>query len=238
MSISSNGLDPLANSRWDTAATDAASSTQSNSIGSGTGLTQKDFLSLLTKQLAYQDPFKPVDNDKMISQMASFAQVNGINNMSDQFSKLNDVMTSNQALQASTLVGQKVLVSTNTGYLNQQGGAMSGMLTSSDDMHDVVVRVKDQYGQLVKTINMGDQSAGNVAFDWDGTNDAGQAMPAGHYSVSAQARVGNQQTDLPVATYGNVQSVTLGSSSTGGVVLNLQGLGGVKLSDVLEVAKA
>ncbi|GAK82899.1 flagellar basal-body rod modification protein FlgD [Vibrio ponticus] len=36
-------------------------------------LKQEDFLSLLTKQLAQQDPFKPVGNDQMIAQMASFA---------------------------------------------------------------------------------------------------------------------------------------------------------------------
>ena len=36
-------------------------------------LKQEDFLSLLTKQLAQQDPFKPVSNDQMIAQMASFA---------------------------------------------------------------------------------------------------------------------------------------------------------------------
>ena len=30
-------------------------------------LKQEDFLSLLTKQLAQQDPFKPVGNDQMIA---------------------------------------------------------------------------------------------------------------------------------------------------------------------------
>lgn len=31
-------------------------------------LKQEDFLSLLTKQLSQQDPFKPVSNDQMIAQ--------------------------------------------------------------------------------------------------------------------------------------------------------------------------
>lgn len=34
-------------------------------------LTQEDFFSLLSQQLSMQDPFKPVDNDQMIAQMAS-----------------------------------------------------------------------------------------------------------------------------------------------------------------------
>ncbi|MBE4318815.1 flagellar biosynthesis protein FlgD, partial [Vibrio parahaemolyticus] len=72
-------------------------------------LKQEDFLSLLTKQLSQQDPFKPVSNDQMIAQMASLT-VDGIGKMNTQFESLNSSMTSNQALQASSLVGRDVLV--------------------------------------------------------------------------------------------------------------------------------
>jgi len=41
-------------------------------------LNQEDFFSLLSQQLAYQDPFKPVDNSEMIAQMASFTTAEGI----------------------------------------------------------------------------------------------------------------------------------------------------------------
>lgn len=46
----------------------------------------------------------------MIAQMASFATVDGIGKMNTQFESLNSSMTSNQALQASSLVGRDVLV--------------------------------------------------------------------------------------------------------------------------------
>ncbi|WP_115719249.1 flagellar hook assembly protein FlgD [Gallaecimonas mangrovi] len=245
--ISNNSLDPLANSRWDAEdpknkakanATTAATDTSAAAAAAGKkGLSQEDFLSLLTKQLAYQDPFKPVDNDQMISQMASFATVDGIHNMNDQFGSLNKVMTSNQALQASTLVGQKVLIPTATGHLNQ-GGTMTGMVTSKDAAKNVVVRIEDKSGQLIKTINMGDLSSGNNKIEWDGTTNSGQAAPEGSYTIKASGMVDDKRTDLNVASYANVESVTLGSASSGGVLLNLKGLGGVKLSDVLEVAKS
>ena len=38
-------------------------------------LTQSDFFALLTQQLAYQDPTKPVENDQMIAQMTNFTMV-------------------------------------------------------------------------------------------------------------------------------------------------------------------
>ncbi len=36
-------------------------------------LDQESFLKLLTMQLSYQDPFKPVDNAQMLSQMTSMS---------------------------------------------------------------------------------------------------------------------------------------------------------------------
>lgn len=229
MSISSTTTDPLANSRWDTQETVEAANNNA--------LDQEDFLALLTKQLAYQDPFKPVDNDQMISQMASFATVDGINSMAEQFGSLNEIMTSSQALQASTLVGQKVLVPSDTGYL-AAGGTMEGVLTSSENMKNVTVRIEDESGQLIKTIDMKDLAAGNNKITWDGTNNTGEAVKEGNYVFKAQALVGGERVDLAVAAYASVDSVTLGSAASGGVVLNLQGLGGIRLSDVLEVAKA
>lgn len=79
-------------------------------------LDQASFMKLLTMQLSYQDPFKPVDNAQMLSQMASMSTSEGISSLSTQMGKLNDQMISSQALQASSLVGQNVLLQGNTGF--------------------------------------------------------------------------------------------------------------------------
>ena len=99
-------------------------------------LKQEDFLSLLTKQLAQQDPFKPVSNDQMIAQMASFATVDGIGKMNTQFESLNSSMTSNQALQASSLVGRDVLVPGAAGVKADDGMAAMVKLPQSIDNLD------------------------------------------------------------------------------------------------------
>ncbi|MCP4323971.1 MAG: flagellar biosynthesis protein FlgD, partial [Alteromonadales bacterium] len=48
--------------------------------------------------------------------------------------------------------------------------------------------------------------------------------------------VNGQGEELMVATYAHVESVSLGGGQAG-VNLNLQGLGGIKLSDAIEVAE-
>ncbi|EDL49959.1 flagellar hook capping protein [Erythrobacter sp. SD-21] len=41
-------------------------------------LGQGDFLRLLTVQMQQQDPFNPVDNKEMLSQMAQFSSLAGV----------------------------------------------------------------------------------------------------------------------------------------------------------------
>lgn len=128
-------------------------------------LKQEDFLSLLTKQLSQQDPFKPVSNDQMIAQMASFATVDGIGKMNTQFESLNSSMTSNQALQASSLVGRDVLVPGAAG-VKQDDAPMAAMVKLSKSLDNLFVRVEDEAGQLVRTFEVGAKPAGDTRVLW------------------------------------------------------------------------
>lgn len=107
-------------------------------------LTQEDFFSLLSQQLSMQDPFKPVDNDQMIAQMASFSTVDGISKLNKEIVNLNSVMTSSQALQASGLVGRKVLLPTDTGYVSSENPSMKGVISTTEKIPVINVRVEDE----------------------------------------------------------------------------------------------
>ncbi len=109
----------LTTSTAKTTATTTNTSTSNNST-----LSQEDFLSLLTTQLAYQDPTKPVDNAEMVSQMAQISTVSSLSSLNSTVNDLSSVVTSSQALMASSLVGQKVLLPSSTGYLTS-GGSMT-----------------------------------------------------------------------------------------------------------------
>ncbi|MFB9134987.1 flagellar hook assembly protein FlgD [Vibrio sp. AK197] len=200
-------------------------------------LKQEDFLSLLTKQLAQQDPFKPVGNDQMIAQMASFATVDGIGKMNNQFETLNDSMTSNQALQASSLVGRDVLVPGAAG-IKQDNAGMAAMVKLPKSLDNLMVRVEDAAGQLVRTFEVGAKPAGDTRVEWDGKDQNGNPLPAGKYKVRAAGLLDGESKEFPVSTYANVNSVLLGKGN-GNVLLNLAGFDSpVRLAEVLEVGKA
>ena len=85
--------------------TTAAQTNTTNTTTQKKELDQESFLKLLTMQLSYQDPFKPVDNAQMLSQMTSMSTSQGISSLSTQMESLNSLMTSSQALQASADCG-------------------------------------------------------------------------------------------------------------------------------------
>lgn len=198
-------------------------------------LTQEDFFSLLTQQLAYQDPFKPVENAEMVSQMTGFSTSEGIAELNKQMTGLNDIMASNQALQASTLVGQQVLTPDNKIYSEGGQGGM-GEVNIDSPSKTVTVRVTDQVGQLIKSIPLGDLPNGTKTFEWDGTDTAGNPVANGSYSITASGNQNGQATSVGVSTYARVESVSLNNAG-GEAQVNLAGLGSINLSDVKEVTK-
>lgn len=198
-------------------------------------LKQEDFFALLSQQLAYQDPFKPVDNSEMIAQMASFTTAEGITKMGNEFAGMKEVLSSSQALEASSLVGKKVLIPSNQGYLAETG-SLSGSINSKTGAYNAMVTVENDAGVVVRTISLGDIGSGNKRFTWDGLDSQGKRLPASTYTLKANGSVNGQGEELMTATYAHVESVSLGGGQAG-VNLNLQGLGGIKLSDAIEVAE-
>ena len=76
-------------------------------------LGQEEFLELMMTQLQNQDPLNPAESGEFLSQIAQFGTVNGITELQQSFSTLASSLQSNQALQASTMVGRSVLVESN-----------------------------------------------------------------------------------------------------------------------------
>lgn len=227
MTTVSNASNPaLDNLRWqqeDNLVTDQVN---------GNDLGQEDFFTLLTTQLAMQDPLNPTTNEDMIAQMTTFTMAEGITDLGSKFDQLTATMTSNQALEASSLVGRNVLVNSSLTY--SDGTGVSGQVPISERAQSVVISVKDADGQLVHYQTMGDREPGMMDFEWDGTDTDGNPLPPGQYEVSVTGLIDGTTEQLPVLSYGNVSSVTLGQNGTG-LELSLQGLGSIKLSDVLAV---
>ena len=197
-------------------------------------LTQEDFFSMLTEQLANQDPTAPVDNDQMVAQMTSFTMADGISQLNEKFESFAASMTSNQALQASSLIGQNVLVQGNVGYMANEGDGISGVIVNEKTVQNMTITIENQFGEVIKTIDAGTQSAGNIEFEWDGKDKHGNQMAPGEYVISATGELNGEGVQLNTAANRHVGSVSLAGSGQG-VILNLDGDVSINLDDVIQI---
>lgn len=194
---------------------------------------QNEFLTLMITQLKNQNPMQPMQDGQFLSQMAQFSSAAGMQKLQDSFTNLASTLQSNQALQASSLVGRKVLISSDQGQL-PVGGNLSGVVDMTQATGNLTVNILNQNGELVRHLELGAQSAGQVKFNWDGLNDSGQPQPPGNYSISAEAQVDGVAHNYETLVEASVDSVTIGKQGQG-LSLNLSQFGSVGLDQIRQI---
>ncbi len=198
-----------------------------------TQLGQSDFLELMTTQLQNQDPMKPMENGEFMAQMAQFSSASGIQELSQSFQEFQSSMTGNQALEAASLVGRKVTVESNTGHLPEQG-SLEGSIQLDGNVGNLTVAVIDGSGQRVAEVPLGERSAGDVDFSWDGHDAEGERLPSGTYELVAETDTDDGVVTHPIRIAGEVTSVALAGNGKP-PQLTVDGLGDISLTDVRKV---
>lgn len=199
-------------------------------------LGQAAFLELMITQMNNQNPLNPQDNSEFVAQLAQFSSVEGLERLNKSFNSF----MSNNALQASSLVGRSVSVETDKSVL-YSGSIISGSVDLGYSTQDAQMRIYDQDGVLVQTIPVGKLPQGESVFRWDGQNlevngelldwEAGDdAAAAGEYRFEVTASQNGKSEAIATALSANVNSVTIGEN--GELILNLAGIGAVEASKV------
>jgi flagellar basal-body rod modification protein FlgD len=195
-------------------------------------LGQDSFLKLLITQLKNQNPLDPQDNTAFVAQLAQFSSLQGIQTLNSTVTGLAGGLQSSQALQASALVGRTVSVeSTKANYVEK--GAVYGAIDLKKSTSNLTLNIYDKTDKLVFTKALGPQDAGELPFGWDGTRTDGTQLPTGTYRFEALATEGGKSTAQTTYLGANVNSVTIGANQA--VILNVDGVGQVALSDVKEI---
>src|SRR5690606_22125893 len=126
-------------------------------------LGKNEFLELLVAQLNNQNPLEPQENGEFIGQLAQFSTVEGVEKLNSSMETILSGYQSSQALQASSLVGRKVIVPTEKAVVDTSETFKASMVLPVSSSN-VYVNVYDDTGAVVNRIDMGQQEAGNISF--------------------------------------------------------------------------
>lgn len=212
-------------------ASTSSGATDTSNLGK-TEMDQSDFLTLMTAQLKNQDPFEPVDNTQMVAQMAQFSSLSGITEMNTTLKAIADKLSGTSLGDALGYVGKTVLTEGSTAWPRTSGG-IAGAVALAGNATDVSVTISDPDGKTLKTLVLGAQDKGAVAFDWDGTTDSGDPAGGGPFTVQVAARNADGAVSAAPLVWAPVSTVSLGTD--GEPVLTLPGIGQVPLSAVWQV---
>lgn len=205
-------------------------------------LTPDDFILLFTKQLTTQNPLHPSDSNTILQQMASASSIGAATNMTKAMTDLEKSMQvslgKSEFINASQMVGKNVEVPSDLCPLHK-GDGLSGSVLVTGPATNIKVTIKDSDHKVVKEITLdAAKTEGLVDFKWDGMKDDGHGgsieSAPGFYNISATATVDGQQKSLGTAGSFKVKSVGL-NQQTGGVILNVDGLGGLGLNDIVKI---
>lgn len=116
-----------------------------DSISQTRGITQQDFLRILSTQLTFQDPLKPIDNQQFMAQMAQFSSLEQTR-MSNE--KLDTLLAQQAANQSLGLIGKTVEVSS-------ANGSVAGQVTTiAFSSGQPLLTVKLASGELMTDVSL------------------------------------------------------------------------------------
>ncbi len=195
------------------------------------GMDSDAFMKLFIAQLQYQDPLKPQDTGDMLSQISQLTQVEQSYKTATALNNLLTAQSNSLALNSVALIGKDIVASGDD--LNFDGTnpvELSYQKTAATTATTLVI--KNESGQVVRTIDLGDQEVGNATFQWDGKDAQGNVLAAGAYSfsISGTDALGEAQQAITYTT-GRADGVTFDN----GVAYITIGAVRVPFADVMRV---
>ena len=207
------------------------SSEKSNVPKAKDQLGQEDFLKLMTTQLQNQDPFAPMENGEFIAQMAQFSTVTGITSMDESLKNVAAKLGETRIATAANMLGHSVLVPGKIARADDDG-SVNGVIDLPSASTNVNVVFKSQNGEIIDTINLGNQSSGLVGFAWHGApkemieNDA-------PIFVEAYANSGKGMEGVSSSIFAEVLSSSAGDGDSG-VMLDVRDYGTISANEVIK----
>jgi flagellar basal-body rod modification protein FlgD len=211
-----------------TAANANGTTTTSNAMSDLSG-NFDTFLTLLTTQLKNQDPTSPMDSNQFTQQLVEFSQVEQQINTNTNLQTLITQGSGQAGTFATSYLGKNVSVT--NGNASLSNGQADWTYNLGATASSTLLTVTNAAGTVVYN-GSGATSEGSNSFSWNGTDNNGNTVPDGTYTlaVAAQASDGSKIT-TSVASAGTVSQIDMTSGTPQLVIGNME----VPLSSIAAV---
>ena len=163
----------------------AADATSANAVKDKVSEQKNMFLTMLVKQLQYQDPLNPMENTEFTAQLAQFSQLETMTDMKESMDKMSALQTSVNNIQALSFIGKQVEAKGNTVQFSGQAANLT--ITLEDKAAQVKVTLYNSEGSPIRSMITKNAPKGDVACAWDGKGDDGETVSNGKYHYSIEA---------------------------------------------------
>ena len=207
----------------------------SGSLTNGTEMGKEDFLKLMLAQLQNQDPLSPMEGTEFASQLAQFTSLEQLMNLNDSMdTSINANYFLSQSINntlAATLIGKEVKLSGSTFQNSGQDNTTLGYNLSTP-ASSVTVKIYNETGQLVKTIENAPKNSGDNKLIWDFSDNEGNSVPQGKYTFKVEPKDADNNL-MSYSTYvlGKIDGVKFTENGTMLVVNGAK----YNLSDIMEI---
>ncbi len=163
-----------------------------------------DFLGMLMTQMKNQDPSSPMDSNQFTQELVQFSGVEQQINTNASLTQLIQLTQSGQVMQGTAMTGKAVTVTAR--QIPLQNG--TGKVTFAAPVAEpAAIVIDNSQGQTLRTVSL-NAAAGQNSWTWDGTDNAGNSVPDGAYSISVVgANADGSTTPLTFSVTGTATGV-------------------------------
>ncbi len=149
-------------------------------------LDKDDFMRIMITEMRHQDPTKPMDSDRMATQMAQITSVEQLKNVSNAIEKMADKNNASDRLAMSGMIGRSVTV--DKGRFTHQKGTISPInFDLPEDASKIKISILNEQGEEVAARDLEPMKSGQNVYSWDGITASNTQTGSGTYLVRVEA---------------------------------------------------
>ena len=153
-------------------------------------LDKDDFMRIMITEMKHQDPTKPMDSDRMATQMAQVTSVEQMKNVATAMDKLAEKSNASDRLAMSAMIGKTVTVDKGR-FVHQKGTMSSINFDLPTAAQKVKLSIQNEKGEEIAARELEPKQAGPNSYNWDGINASNIQSVTGNYIVRVDAEDAN-----------------------------------------------